>query len=166
MSRVGAPSRKLRIRIEVNGSSSESVIPANYTLAEFLREEMNLTGTKLGCNRGECGACTVLLNGRPVFSCTMLAAEADGMSVETVEGVSARDESRHLLTALLERDGLQCGFCTPGMVISIKALLDSNPYPTLEEVRSAIAGNFCRCGAYLNIFESVLGATRGQEGSR
>ncbi len=151
--------RKARIDIEVNGRAFQVEVPVRYTLAELLREEMNLTGTKLGCNRGECGACTVLLNGKPVFSCTMLAMDADGMSVETVEGITAGGRSQGLLSALLKQDGLQCGFCTPGMVVSLKALLESNPHPTLADARSAIAGNFCRCGAYLNIFEAVLKAS-------
>ena len=155
--------RKARIDIEVNSRAFQVEVPARYTLAELLREEMNLTGTKLGCNRGECGACTVLLNGKPVFSCTMLAVDADGMRVETVEGIAAGGKSQALLSALLKHDGLQCGFCTPGMVVSLKALLESNPRPTLEDARSAIAGNLCRCGAYLNIFEAVLNSSRTGE---
>ena len=156
--------RRARISVEVNGRALDFEVPVRYTLAEFLREELNLTGTKLGCNRGECGACTVLLNGKPVFSCTMLAVEADGMKVKTVEGIFAGGESQSLLDALLRHDGLQCGFCTPGMVVSLKAMLDSNPRPTIADVRDAIAGNFCRCGAYVNIFEAVLNASLGGEG--
>ncbi len=155
--------RRARIDIEVNGRALQVEVPVRYTLAELLREELNLTGTKLGCNRGECGACTVLLNGKPVFSCTMLAADADGMKVETVEGITARGESQTLLSALLKHDGLQCGFCTPGMVVSLKALLESNPRPSLADTKNAIAGNFCRCGAYLNIFEAVLSTSRNGE---
>ncbi len=122
---------------------------------------MGLTGTKLGCNRAECGACTVLLDGRPVFSCTVLAAEADGKRVETVEGLTSSAGAHRLHTALLKHDGLQCGFCTPGMVVALSALLDSNPKPTREEVKNAIAGNYCRCGAYINILEAVEEATGG-----
>ncbi len=148
----------------MNGVNSEFEVPVRYTLAELLREELNLTGTKLGCNRAECGACTVLLDGKPVFSCTVLAAEADGRKVETVEGIAAGADSGSLLSSLVKQDGLQCGFCTPGMVVSLTALLRSTPHPTTAEVKNAIAGNFCRCGAYLNIFEAVVGASeRGEE---
>ena len=155
--------RKARIEVGVNGGIYQFEVPVRYTLAELLREEMNLTGTKLGCNRGECGACTVLFNGKPIFSCTMLAVDADGMKVETVEGIAAGGKNQALLSALLKHDGLQCGFCTPGMVVSLKALLESNPRPTLADAKSAIAGNFCRCGAYLNIFEAALNASRTGE---
>ena len=157
--------RKARISIEVNGDLSEHEVPVWYTLAELLREEMNLTGTKLGCNRAECGACTVLLDGKPVFSCTVLAADANGRRVETVEGISLDSRSHPLQTALLKYDGLQCGFCTPGMVVTLKALLDEDPSPTLEDVKNAIAGNYCRCGAYLNIFEAALGTAAAGEGT-
>ncbi len=143
----------------MNGTISEVEVPVWYTLAELLREEMNLTGTKLGCNRAECGACTVLLDGKPVFSCTVLAAEADGKKVETVEGLSLNGKRHPLQAALLKHDGLQCGFCTPGMVVVLKAFLDENPHPTLSGVKNAIAGNYCRCGAYLNIFEAALQAS-------
>jgi aerobic-type carbon monoxide dehydrogenase small subunit (CoxS/CutS family) len=163
MFQVRAGLRKAKIRAEVNGVISDFEVPVHYTLAELLREEMNLTGTKLGCNRAECGACTVLLDGTPVFSCTVLAAEADGRKVETVEGVSAKRGRRPLQASLLKHDGLQCGFCTPGIVVALDALLDSNPKPTLMEVKNAIAGNYCRCGAYLNIFEAVLEASGGRE---
>ncbi len=154
--------RRVRIHAEVNGAASEFEVPVWYTLAELLREEMGLTGTKLGCNRAECGACTVLLDGRPVFSCTVLASEADGKKVETVEGLTAKAGARNLHAALLKHDGLQCGFCTPGMVVALSALLDSNPTPTREDVKNAIAGNYCRCGAYINIFEAVEEASGGR----
>ncbi len=156
-------SRRARIEIEVNGRPFRVEVPVRYTLAELLREELDLTGTKLGCNRGECGACTVLLNGKPVFSCTMLAVDAQGMKVETVEGITMEGKSQALVSALLKHDGLQCGFCTPGMVVSLKALFESNPRPTLADARNAVAGNFCRCGAYLNIFEAVLSTSRNGE---
>lgn len=134
-------------------------VPVWYTLAELLREEIGLTGTKLGCNRAECGACTVLLDGKPVFSCTVLAAEADGKKVETVEGLSLNGKLHPLQVALVNHDGLQCGFCTPGILVTLKAFLDQNQNPSLDDVRKAIAGNYCRCGAYLNIFEAALKAS-------
>jgi len=150
--------RKARISTEVNGAPTEFEVPVWYTLAELLREEMGLTGTKLGCNRAECGACTVLLDGKPVFSCTVLATEIDGRKVETVEGFAK--EKNALQAALLRQDGLQCGFCTPGIVVVLNALFATNPKPTIEDVKKAIAGNYCRCGAYLNIFEAALEAAR------
>ncbi len=156
--------KSVRVHTEVNGTALDLEVPVWYTLAEFLREEVGLTGTKLGCNRAECGACTALLDGRPVFSCTVLAAEADGRKVETVEGLTAKAEERGLHSALLKHDGLQCGFCTPGMVVVLSALLDSNPRPTREDVKGAIAGNYCRCGAYLNILEAMEEVSGGNSG--
>ncbi len=156
---VRAGLRRARISVRVNGVESEFEVPVRYTLAELLREELNLTGTKLGCNRAECGACTVLLDGKPVFSCTVLAAAADGKRVDTVEGIVNRVGSGRLLSSLVKHDGLQCGFCTPGMVVSLASLLESSPHPSMAEVKNAIAGNFCRCGAYLNIFEAAMNAS-------
>ena len=150
--------RRATIHVEVNGIASDVEVPVWHTLAELLRDEMNLTGTKLGCNRAECGACSVLLDGKLVFSCTVLATDADGKRIETIEGIS-RDVRWHpLREALLEHDGLQCGFCTPGILVALKALFEENPTPTLDDVKNGIAGNFCRCGAYLNIFEAALEA--------
>lgn len=160
---AGSPLTRRRIHVEVNGVLSEHEVPVRYTLAELLREEMGLTGTKLGCNRAECGACTVLLDGKPVFSCTVLAAEADWRKVETVEGITLKKGVHPLHAALLKHDGLQCGFCTPGMVVSLKALLDANPNPTADDVKNAIAGNLCRCGAYLNILEATLNVSGAAE---
>jgi aerobic-type carbon monoxide dehydrogenase small subunit (CoxS/CutS family) len=156
--------RITRVSVSVNGVYSEHEVPVRYTLAEFLREEMDLTGTKLGCNRAECGACTVLLDGKPVFSCTVLAAEADGMRVETVEGIAVKEGLHPIHAALLKHDGLQCGFCTPGIVVSLKAMLDANPNPTTDDVKKAIAGNLCRCGAYQNIFEAIARVSEAGEG--
>jgi len=153
--------RKARIHLEVNGVMSDFEVPVWHTLAELLRDKMNLTGTKLGCNRAECGACSVLLNGKLVFACTILAASADGKKVETIEGISRDARWLPLQEALLKHDGLQCGFCTPGIMVALKALFEENPTPTLADVRNGIAGNYCRCGAYLNIFEAALGAAEG-----
>jgi aerobic-type carbon monoxide dehydrogenase small subunit (CoxS/CutS family) len=146
----------IHIKAKVNGERVELAIPSNYTLAELLREEMNLTGTKLGCNRAECGVCTVLLDGTPVFSCTVLAAEANGREVETVEGLARHGALHPLQRAFVKDDALQCGFCTPGILMSLKALFDEKPNASLAEVKEAIAGNYCRCGAYPNIFKAAM----------
>jgi carbon-monoxide dehydrogenase small subunit len=130
------------------------------TLAEFLREEMDLTGTKVGCNRGECGSCTVIIDGAALYSCTMLAVEAEGKSVLTIEGLTPDGSLHPLQEAFIEHDALQCGYCTPGMILSVKALLDRNPRPTELEVRTAIDGNLCRCGSIPNVIEAVLNVSR------
>lgn len=158
--------QRAKIRVEVNGVPSEFEVPVRHTLAELLREDMDLTGTKLGCNRAECGACSVLLDGRLVFACTTLAVSADGRKVETIEGISRDSRWIPLQQALLEHDGLQCGFCTPGVIVALKALLDRNPTPSLNDVKNGIAGNFCRCGAYLNIFEAALEVSKSREVTR
>ena len=145
--------------IEVNGKQVESDIEPRMTLAEFLREELELTGTKVGCNRAECGACTVLLNGNPVYSCTVLAVDAAGKEVMTIEGLSEEGKLHPLQEAFIEHDALQCGYCTPGMILSAKALLDRNPHPTEDDVRKAIDGNLCRCGSYPNIIEATIAAS-------
>ncbi len=150
--------REVTITAVLNGKSVSTRIPSNYTIAEFLRENQNLTGTKLGCNRAECGVCTVLLDNVPVFSCTTLAAEANGRSVDTVEGL-ANDGILHALQqAFVEKDALQCGFCTPGLLMSLKPLFDGHENPSIEQVKEAIAGNYCRCGAYQNIFQAAMQA--------
>jgi len=150
--------RTVTVSVAVNGEDFQLEVPSRYTLAELLREKLNLTGTKLGCNRAECGACTVLLNGLPVFSCTTLAADANGKRVETVEGLAKEDRMRRLQLAFVKADALQCGFCTPGILMSLKALLYKNAHPTEDEVKHAIAGNYCRCGAYPNIFRAATEA--------
>ena len=152
------------VGITVNGIHFEVEVPSKYTLAELLRERLNLTGTKVGCNRAECGACTVLLDGMPVFSCTVLAVAADGRTVETVEGLSKGGTLHPLQRAFVKADALQCGFCTPGILMSLKALLDKNPDPTEDDVKYAIAGNYCRCGAYPNIFRAASEASVPAEG--
>jgi aerobic-type carbon monoxide dehydrogenase small subunit (CoxS/CutS family) len=129
------------------------------TLAEFLREELDLTGTKVGCNRGECGSCTVVLDGMAVYSCTVLAVEAAGKEVITIEGLGSEKELHPLQQAFIEHDALQCGYCTPGMILSLEALLRKNPQPTSNNVRNAIDGNLCRCGCYPNIVEAALDAS-------
>lgn len=136
------------VSITVNGRLQRGVFEPRVTLAEALRESWGLTGTKIGCDRGACGACTVLLDGLPVNSCLTLVHDADGRSVTTVEGLGAPDALSPLQKALIDADGIQCGFCTPGIVVTAEALLRQNPSPSPVQVRAALAGNLCRCGAY------------------
>jgi len=154
------PKAKKRISITVNGKKVEREISSRMTLAEFLREELDLTGTKVGCNRGECGSCTVLLDGIPVYSCTVLGVEAVGREVLTIEGLAEEGKLHPLQEAFIEHDALQCGYCTPGMIMSIKALLDRMPQPTDDDIRRAIDGNFCRCGSYPNIINATLDVSK------
>lgn len=143
------------IIVTVNGEKYHTVVAENKTLLRFLREDLNLTGTKEGCGAGECGACTVLLDGRPVNSCLVLAVEVDGHSVETIEGLAKEGVLHPLQEAFIKHQGVQCGFCTPGMIMSAKALLDRNPTPTEEEIKEAIGGNLCRCTGYVPIVAAI-----------
>ena len=146
------------IVLRVNGLEYELKATVTATLADVLREELGLTGTKIMCNEGECGACTVLINGRPILSCMMLARDARGKEILTIEGLAdSRSGGLHpIQEAFVERSGMQCGVCTPGMILSAKALLDENPNPTEDDVRWALSGNICRCGNYRRITECVL----------
>lgn len=143
------------ITVEINGQVYTRTVSVAQTLAEFLRDDLGLTGTKIGCNEGECGACTVIYNGEPVNSCLVLAVETDGGSVLTIEGLSG-DELHPLQQAFLDVGAVQCGFCTPGMILSAKAILDQNPHPTEEYVRKNMEGNICRCTGYNRILEAIL----------
>lgn len=156
VSREDLPKEKKRVSLTVNGKRVEANVDSRMTLAEFLREELDLTGTKVGCNRGECGCCTVVLDGIPLLSCTVLAVETSGREVLTIEGLTSDGKLHPLQEAFIEYDALQCGYCTPGMILSVKALLDRNPHPTDQDVRNAIDGNFCRCGSYPNIIKAAL----------
>ncbi len=147
---------KKRIAVTVNGETYEKEISPSKSLLDFLRTDLNLTGTKEGCGEGECGACTVVLAGRLVDSCLILAVEADGAEIETVEGISPKDGLHGLQKAFAEMGAAQCGFCTPGMLVAAKYLLDHNPAPTPEEVYKAIAGNLCRCTGYGTIVDAIL----------
>ena len=142
----------------LNGEAEAVVVPSHMTLLQMLREEIAMTGTKNGCAAGECGACTVLLNGEPVNSCLVLAVECDGQELVTVEGLAHDSQLDPLQQALLEAGGVQCGFCTPGVLISARALLDRNPHPTEADVRAALVGNLCRCTGYVRIVDGVLAA--------
>ena len=144
-----------KISLTVNGKSFSKKIAPQTTLADFLRNDLKLTGTKIFCGQGECGSCTVLLNNKPVYSCHMLALDADEQKVLTIEGISSDDKLSAVQNAFIEEDGLQCGFCTPGQIISAYALLLENPGPTKDEIVQAMSGNMCRCGAYPNIIKSV-----------
>jgi carbon-monoxide dehydrogenase small subunit len=141
--------------LTVNGEWEQVDVPANLTLLQMLREKLALTGTKNGCNAGECGACTVILNGEPVNSCMVLAVECEGAQVVTVEGLAKDGILDPIQEAIIDQGGVQCGFCTPGILMSSKALLDRNPEPSDGEIREALVGNLCRCTGYLRIIEAV-----------
>jgi aerobic-type carbon monoxide dehydrogenase small subunit (CoxS/CutS family) len=146
------------MRVTVNGHQREVDVEDRCTLAELLREQLALTGTKIGCDRGECGACTVLLNGAPVYSCSYLAVWTDGQGIETVEGLDRGGELHPLQEAFIEHDAPQCGFCTSGQLMSAKALLTRTSQPTRDEVRSALTGNLCRCANYNHYVDAVVAA--------
>ena len=148
--------RRSIVQLQVNGVPYRVEVPNRTTLLRLLREELKLTGTKMGCDRAQCGACTVVLNGRSVYSCTTLALEASGGEVLTIEGLAKGDKLHPIQQAFVEHSGFQCGFCTPGQIMSTKALLDRKPNPTEDEARRALAGNLCRCAAYKRILESVM----------
>ena len=149
-----------RISLTVNGSEEVVEVPANLTLLQLLREKLGLTGTKNGCSAGECGACTVILNGEPVNSCMVLAVECQGASVLTVEGLAQDGALAPIQQTFIEYGGVQCGFCTPGMLMSAHALLKRNPHPGEAEIRAALVGNLCRCTGYLPILAAVKEAAK------
>ena len=147
-----------KLKCTVNGQEYVNEIPSDLTLLKYLREVLKLTGTKEGCGEGECGACTVLVNGQNVNSCIFPAIQADGEEILTIEGVEADGELSKIQQSFLTHGAVQCGFCTPGMVLSAKALLDENPHPTEAEIRHAMAGNLCRCTGYQAIVEAIQAA--------
>jgi carbon-monoxide dehydrogenase small subunit len=148
---------KKLINLIVNGKRYELAVMPNMTLADMLRKELGLTGTKKGCDAGDCGSCTVILDGKPVNSCLVLAVQASGREVLTIEGMGTEEGLHPIQKAFVENGAIQCGFCSPGMILSAKALLDRNPRPTELEVRTAISGNLCRCTGYQKIVEAILG---------
>jgi carbon-monoxide dehydrogenase small subunit len=154
------------IHLKVNDQDVDSKVPANRLLADFLRDELHLTGTKRGCETGTCGACTVLVDGKPVKSCLSLAVMANGRSVRTVEGLASEGVLHPLQESFLRCAGLQCGYCTPGMLMSACALLETNPKPDVHDVRTALSGNLCRCTGYTQIIESVMDAAEVVRGDR
>ena len=151
-----------RIGITINGEYEQVDIPSNLTLLQMLRDKLSLTGTKNGCNAGECGACTVLLNGELVNSCMVLAVECQGADIVTVEGLAKDGVLDPVQQAIIDHGGVQCGFCTPGILISSRALLDRNPEPTEDEIREALVGNLCRCTGYIRIVDAVKDAAARQ----
>jgi len=152
------------LTLRINGEDRPVVFPTHHTLLEVLREECALTGTKHGCELGECGTCTVLVDGRPVLSCLVLAAEMGGKSIETVEGVQLGNELHPLQAAFADLGAAQCGYCTPGILMAAKALLAENPKPTRDEMSEALAGNLCRCTGYHKILEAVAWAAARMRG--
>jgi carbon-monoxide dehydrogenase small subunit len=153
---------EIPIKLTVNGSPWEGTVPVEMTLLRFLRERLALTGAKEGCGIGECGACTIVVDGRPVNSCTMLAVEAAGSSLRTVEGEAAGGELSALQRAFVQHHAVQCGFCTPGMLMSARALLERNPSPTDDEIIEAVAGNLCRCTGYAAIIAAIRSTLGGE----
>jgi carbon-monoxide dehydrogenase small subunit len=153
---VAAPASSHGVSVDVNGEQIELEVPARRLLVHFLRDDLGLTGTHVGCDTGNCGACTVHLNGEAVKSCMLLAVQADGARITTVEGLAAEGELTALQRSFNEHHALQCGYCTPGMLMSATALLEGNPRPSEEEVRVALQGNICRCTGYVNIVEAVV----------
>jgi len=152
------------INVTVNGAVKEAEVESRLLLVHFIREDLNLTGTHIGCDTTSCGACTVLFNGKPVKSCTVFAVQADGGEVTTVEGLPTNGKLHPIQEGFTEMHGLQCGFCTPGMMLSAVGLLQQNPDPTEEEIRWGLSGNLCRCTGYVNIVKAVQYAAEKMKG--
>ena len=159
-------SSKQAIKVTVNGRAYERLVEVRMTLADFIRQELDLTGTHLGCEHGICGACTILFNGQAVRSCLMLAVQADGAELHTVESLADGDELHPLQRAFQDKHALQCGFCTPGFLMTARAFLEEKPLPTREEVREAISGNICRCTGYQPIVDAILQAAGDLGGAK
>lgn len=153
-----------KISVTVNGEQHSAEVEPRMLLVHFIREELNLTGTHIGCDTSNCGACTILLNGRSVKSCTVFAVQANGKQVMTIEGVAKNGELHPLQEGFHEEHGLQCGYCTPGMIMRAHELLEKNPNPTEEEIRWGISGNLCRCTGYVNIVKSIQYAANKMKG--
>jgi len=153
---------KQLIKLKINGYPYETVADDRRTLLEILRENVGLTGTKKGCEEGECGVCTVLMDGEAVASCLVLAVEAQGREITTIEGLAQGDKLHPIQEAFVKYGALQCGFCTSGMILSAKALLDKNPKPSKDEIKMAIAGNLCRCTGYIKIIEAIQAVAEGK----
>ncbi|MCB1363214.1 MAG: (2Fe-2S)-binding protein [Rhodobacteraceae bacterium] len=160
---VKSRSRKRLITLTVNGEEHEIAIRPNAMLVDVVRDQIGLTGTKSGCSSGSCGACTLLIDGRPMLACSTLAVECDGKAIRTVEDLADGERLSPIQEAFLDQGAVQCGFCTPGMLMSVTALIASNPKPSHQEIKKALEGNLCRCTGYNAIFNAVLQAT-GQDG--
>ena len=154
-----APAERLSIRLTVNGRAVEREVSARRSLADFLREDLGLTGTHVGCEHGVCGACTVLVDGRSARSCLLFAVQLDEATVTTIEGLTPPDGLSPLQRAFCDAHAMQCGFCTPGMIVAATELLAANPAPSVDEIRRALGGNFCMCTGYVNIVRAVAGAS-------
>jgi xanthine dehydrogenase YagT iron-sulfur-binding subunit len=163
---IDATDKAVTINLLVNGTMRKVMVEPRWSLVYVLREVLGLTGTKIGCERGECGACTVLIDGKPQYSCMTLAVEAEGHAITTVEGLLEGDKLGPVQQAFAEEDAFQCGFCTPGQIMAVEGMLRSNPNPTLDQIRVGVSGNLCRCGAYKNIFNAAAKAAelRKQKG--
>jgi xanthine dehydrogenase YagT iron-sulfur-binding subunit len=161
--RVEEPGRRTRVTLHINGRRYTHLVEPRWSLLYMLREVIGLTGTKEGCGRGECGACTVLIDDVPRYACMTLCVEAEGRSITTLEGLMHGEALGPVQQAFVESDAYQCGYCTPGQIMSVEGLLRANPDPSLEDIRRAVSGNLCRCGAYVNIFKAAqLAAKRRQ----
>ena len=156
--------KRYPVQLVVNGDAHTFVVKANVLLVDLLRNQLGLTGTKKGCELGDCGACTVLMDSKPVDACLVLAVEADGCEITTIEGVAQSEALDRLQDSFVNNAAIQCGYCTPGMILSAKALLTRNSHPSEEQVREAISGNLCRCTGYVNIVKAVLTASQQEEG--
>jgi len=156
--------KNTKISFMINGKNEEREIPRNISLLELLRDHLGLAGTKKGCEIGECGACTVILDGKPVNACLVLAPKVNGKEIITIEGIGEEGKLHPVQEAFLTHGAVQCGFCTPGMILAAKALLDENPYPSREEIENAVSGNLCRCTGYLQIVEAIEAISKEGEG--
>jgi xanthine dehydrogenase YagT iron-sulfur-binding subunit len=163
---IEATGKPVTINLSVNGATRKVMVEPRWPLVYVLREVLGLTGTKIGCERGECGACTVLIDGKPRYSCMTLAVEAEGHQITTIEGLLEGEELGPVQQAFVEEDAFQCGFCTPGQIMAVEGLLRGNPSPTIDQIRTGVSGNLCRCGAYQNIFSAAVKASelRRQKG--
>ncbi len=164
---IEASGETATINLRINGSSRKVLVEPRWSLLYVLREVLGLTGTKIGCDRGECGACTVLIDGRPRYACMTLAVEAQGREITTLEGLMDGEKIGPVQQAFAEEDAFQCGFCTPGQIMAVEALLRRNPNPTMEQIRHGLSGNLCRCAAYRHIFNAAVRAAelRGKGGA-
>jgi len=158
------PAEMAKIRLLVNGRRHRLLVEPRWSLLFVLREKLGLTGTKVGCERGECGACTVLINGQTHYACMTLAVQAEGKEITTIEGLMKGEDLGPVQQAFLERDAFQCGYCTPGQIVAVEGLLRSHPNPSPEEIRRGVSGNLCRCGTYTHIFEAVRRAAELRKG--
>ena len=163
---IVATGKTVTVNLRVNGSTRKVLVEPRWSLVYVLREVLGLTGTKIGCERGECGACTVLIDGKPRYSCMTLAVEAEGHAITTIEGLLEGEKLNPVQQAFVEEDAFQCGFCTPGQIMAVEGLLRRNPDPTMDQIRTGVSGNLCRCGVYRNIFKAASKASelRRQKG--